>query len=93
MRRFAQKSDYERWRAGYAERCKSGSGGGETETADASQYGADSPTSIETTLRKEPEELPLEIVVDECKKTRKHTQKEVIAEQASQKNFAGDGAH
>lgn len=31
--------------AGYAETCKSGSGGGSAETADESQYGAAVPTS------------------------------------------------
>ena len=31
--------------AGYAETCKSGSGGGIAETADVSQYGAAMPTS------------------------------------------------
>ena len=53
MKKYAQafckkrgkNSDYERSRAGYAGRCKSGSGGGKTETADISRYGADFPTS------------------------------------------------
>jgi hypothetical protein len=35
----------DRWRAGYAERCTSGSGGGVTETAGVNWYGAVIPTS------------------------------------------------